>query len=483
VIKLTLAEMVQAMGGRPWGELPTVSVGGISTDSRTAAASDLFFAIRGPRFDGHDYAVAALKRGAVAVVVAAAQAERVAEQLRTADLPLPRSAVLLEVDDTVAALGRLAAYHRRQLAAEVIAVVGSNGKTTTKAMIHHILSGRLRGRCSPKSYNNAVGVPLTLLLAEPGDEYLVVEIGTNAPGEIAALGSIVAPDMAVITCIGEEHLEGLGDLDGVAAEECAILAKIRGKGFAAVNIETPAVKKYFPLDEVRVTTFGQAPEADVRLTELGYESPWLRFKLNERFPFRLRLVGFHNAVNAAAAVTLARRLGFDYGEAAVRLESFVAPPMRNEVVETAGVTIVNDAYNANPQSAAAAVDVLEQMPCKGQRVVVFGEMRELGAKSAELHRRVAQRLRDSSVNRVVLVGGATEVMFEALTCGGLFGPNVERCTDVDDCLERLAGSLQAGDVVLLKASRAVELDRLVEPLRERLAGSSPQRVACGDPVA
>lgn len=469
MIKLTLAEIVQAMGGRPWGELTTVSVGGVSTDSRTVAATDLFFAIRGPRFDGHDYAVAALQRGAVAVVVETAQAERVAEALRAADLPLPRSAVLIEVPDAIAALGQLAAYHRRQLAAAVIAVVGSNGKTTTKAMIHHILSGRLRGRCSPKSFNNAIGVPLTLLSAEQGDEYLVVEIGTNAPGEIANLGSIVEPDMAVITCIGEEHLEGLGDLDGVAAEECSILTELRGKGFAAVNVETPAVKKYLPQNGVRVTTFGQAPEADVRLTELVYEPPWLRFKLNERFPFRLRLVGLHNAVNAAAAVTIARRLGFDYGEAAVRLESFVPPPMRNEVVEIAGVTIVNDAYNANPQSAAAAIDVLEQMPCKGRRIAVFGEMRELGCQSADLHRRIGGRLRDSSVNRVLLVGSGTEVMYEALACGGLFGPQVERCADVDDCLERLAGSVQAGDVLLLKASRAVELDRLVEPLRERVA--------------
>jgi UDP-N-acetylmuramoyl-tripeptide--D-alanyl-D-alanine ligase len=470
VIKLTLAEIVQAMGGRPWGEVPTVSVAGVSTDSRTVAASDLFFAIRGPRFDGHDYAVAALKRGAVAAVVNAAQAETVAEQLRTSDVPLPRSAVLIEVDDTVAALGRLAAYHRRQLAAEVIAVVGSNGKTTTKAMIHQILSGRLRGRCSPKSFNNAIGVPLTLLSAEPGDEYLVVEIGTNAPGEIEALGTLVEPDMAVITCIGEEHLEGLGDLDGVAAEEATILRKIRAKGFAAINIETPAITKYLPDNGVRVTTFGQTPAADVRLTELGYEPPWLRFKLNERFPFRLRLVGFHNAVNAAAAVTIARRLGFDYGEAAVRLESFVAPPMRNEVSEVAGITIINDAYNANPQSAVAAIDVLEQMPCTGRRVAVFGEMRELGSKSADLHRRVAQRLRDSSVNRVILVGGATELMHAALSSGGLFGPCVERCADVDGCLERLSGSLGAGDVLLLKASRAVELDRLVEPLRTHLAG-------------
>ncbi|MCK4341813.1 MAG: UDP-N-acetylmuramoyl-tripeptide--D-alanyl-D-alanine ligase [Phycisphaerae bacterium] len=468
MIKLTLGEIVQAISGRPWGDLPTVSVGGVSTDSRSTAADELFFALRGPRFDGHDYVAAALKRGAVAAVVETARSEAVARELRTADIPLPAGAVLIEVDSTIAALARLATYHRQQLSAEVIAVVGSNGKTTTKAMIHHILSGRLRGHSSPKSYNNEIGVPLTLLSAEQGDEYLVVEIGTNAPGEVAALAQVVQPDMAVITCIAEEHLEGLGDLDGVVAEECSILSQLRDKGFAAINIENPAIQRHIPTEELHVATFGQHPEADVRLTELSYESPWLRFKLNERFPFRLRLVGAHNAVNAAGAVTVARRLGFDFAEAAVRLESFVAPPMRNEVMEVCGVTIVNDAYNANPQSAAAAIDVLEQMSCRGQRVAVFGEMRELGSQSADLHRKVAERLREGNIGHVILVGDATDLMYEALAGGDLFGPSIERCAGVDDCLERLGTSLRAGDVVLLKASRAVELDRLVEPLRERL---------------
>ena len=468
MIRLTLTEVVQAIGGRPWGTLPTGSVRDVSTDSRTVSADDLFFAIPGPRFDGHAFVPAALQRGAVAAVVAADQAEAVVAALRTAGVSQAHGAVLIVVDDTVAALGRLAAYHRRQLAAEVIAVVGSNGKTTTKAMIHHILGARLRGRSSPKSYNNAIGVPLTLLSAEPADEYLVVEIGTNAPGEVAALGEIVQPDMAIITSIGEEHLEGLGDLDGVAAEECSILRRLRGKGFAAVNVQAPEVKKHLPTDGLTIATFGGSPDADVRVSEVRFEPPWLHFKLNERFPFRLRLVGTHNAVNAAGAVTMARRMGLDFAEAAVRLESFVLPPMRNEVVEVEGVTVINDAYNANPQSAAAAIEVLEQFPCRGERVVVFGEMRELGSHSAELHRRVAGRLRSGAVQRVILVGEETGPMYAALAGGELFGPRVEQCTSVDDCLERLATSVHAGDVVLLKASRAVELERLVEPLRARL---------------
>jgi len=468
VIKLMLGEVVGAIQGRPWGELPTVSVGGVSIDSRTVTADDLFFAIPGQRFDGHDFVVDALRGGAVAAVVSAARAAAVAERIRASDVRLPASAVLIEVDDTVTALGRLAAYHRRQMATLVIAVVGSNGKTTTKAMIHHILGGRLRGRCSPQSYNNAIGVPLTLLAAEQGDDYLVAEIGTNAPGEIAALGAIVEPDLAVVTCIAEEHLEGLGDLEGVAAEECAILTKLRKNGFAAVNTDSPLVRRYLPSDGLHVATFGVDPAADVRLSEARYEAPWLRFKLNERFPFRVRMAGLHNAINAAAAVTVARRCGLDFPEAAARLESFVPPPMRNEIIEIAGVTVVNDAYNANPRSALAAIEVLEQLPCRGQRVAVFGEMRELGVQSAELHRRVAERLRESGIQRVLLVGEASRLMEDVLASGGLFGPLVERCADLEECLERLSGTLRAGDVLLLKASRAVALERLIEPLRARL---------------
>jgi UDP-N-acetylmuramoyl-tripeptide--D-alanyl-D-alanine ligase len=470
VIKLTLAEIVQAMAGRPWGTLPTLSVGGVSTDSRTTANGELFFALHGPRFDGHDYVGAALRRGAVAAVVSGHQAERVAQDLRAADIELPDAAVLIEVEDTLAALGRLAAYHRQQIAADVIAVVGSNGKTTTKAMVHHILSGRLTGRSSPKSYNNAIGVPLTLLSAQQGDEYLVVEIGTNAPGEIAALGAITQPDMVVLTCLGEEHLEGLGDLAGVAEEECAILEQLRPKGFAAVNVDEPIVRAHLPEAGVHITTFGRAADADVRLSDVAYDEPWLRFHLNERFAFRLKMPGTHNAVNAAGAVTVARRFGLDYDEAAVRLESFVLPPMRNEVLEIGGVIIVNDAYNANPQSAAAAIDVLEQMPCNGRRIAVLGEMRELGPQSEALHRKVGQRLRESGIQRVMLIGAATDAMEAALTSSGLFGPAVERCMSIEECQQRLIESVEPGDVVLLKASRAVALERLVAPLRARLEG-------------
>jgi UDP-N-acetylmuramoyl-tripeptide--D-alanyl-D-alanine ligase len=472
VIQLVLSEVVDAIRGRVRDGTPTLSVKRVSTDSRTARAGDLFFALRGPRFDGHAFVVDALKAKAVGAVIAADRAAEVTASAGKAGV----AGVLIEVDDPSAALSRLAVYHRQQCSADVIAVVGSNGKTTTKAMIDHILQSRLRGRCSPKSFNNQIGVPLTLLSADAADDYLVVEIGTNAPGEVAELAALVEPKMAVITCICEEHLERLGDLHGVAAEECSVLAEVSEGGFAAVNVDWPRAGEFLPKGGLTIATFGRSEAADLRITETRYEAPWLHFVLNERFAYRLRMPGAHNAVNAAGAITIARRWGFEHDEIAQRLESFVTLPMRTEVLEFGGVSLLNDAYNANPESAIAAIDALEALPAVGRRVVVFGEMRELGKCSLELHRRVAERLRNSDVNHVLLVGRAGEMMADVLRRDeSLFGPQVDCCETVDACGEKLLEMLRAGDVVLLKASRAVELDRLVEPLRSALgeSGTTP----------
>jgi UDP-N-acetylmuramoyl-tripeptide--D-alanyl-D-alanine ligase len=468
VIKLVLSEIIEAMGGKVASEVPPQSVHGVSTDSRTVEPGELFFALGGPHFDGHAFVAEALRRKAAGAVIAIGRSAEVARSLASAGV----TGVVIEVPDPLKALGRLAVFHSRQLSADVIAVVGSNGKTTTKALIDHILMGKLQGRCSPKSFNNAIGVPLTLLSAQAADDYLVVEIGTNAPGEVAALAALAQPSMAVITCICEEHLEGLGDLHGVAAEECSVLEHLASGGFAAVNVDWPPVREYLPERDITIVAFGRSEAADLRITETRYEAPWLHFTLNGRFAYRLRMAGAHNAVNAAGAVAIALRCGFDHQEIAQRLESFAALPMRTEVIRIGGIALVNDAYNANPESTIAAIETLEALPAAGRRIVVFGEMRELGARSAELHRRVGQRLRNSSVNRVLLVGAVRELMDDTLRSETLFGPQVDCCETVDDCREKLLHELRDGDVVLLKASRAVELDRLVEPLRAALDGRS-----------
>ncbi len=467
MIKLVLTEIVEAIDGYLPAAIRPVSVVGISTDSRTVRTGELFFALRGEHFDGHQFVDEALQRGAVAAVVSA---DGITSATRGPTTNLDRP--LIVVDEPLVALARLARFHRRQLAAQVIAVVGSNGKTTTKAMIDHILSGRMQGCASPGSYNNAIGVPITLLSADLSDEYLVVEIGTNQPGEVAELGAIVEPELAVVTCIAEEHLEGLGSLDGVAREECAILHALPPGGFAAVNIDQTIIDHHLPRSGLSVTTFGRSRDAALRITYARYDEPWLHFTLNSRFDYRLPMPGAHNAVNAAGAIAVALRLGLRHEEIVVRLEKFTTPPMRNEVVQVGGVTVLNDAYNANPHSAIAALDALLTLPCAGRRFVVFGEMRELGAQSPALHRKVALRLADAGYDRVFLVGRAADHMHETLTGSELFTAHLTVCPTIDDCRAQLLDEVRDGDVVLLKASRTIGLERLIEPLRERTASPS-----------
>ncbi|TWT41152.1 UDP-N-acetylmuramoyl-tripeptide--D-alanyl-D-alanine ligase MurF [Phycisphaerae bacterium RAS1] len=461
-MKLTLAEVVDALRGKVAGDAPPGSARGVSIDTRTIAEGDIFFALPGENVDGHQFVADAIGKGAAAVVIR--RGHPIASDAANTAAGGRRPAMIL-VDDPLEALGVLAAYHRKLIAAQVIGVVGSNGKTTTKAMIDHILGGRFRGRCSPKSFNNAIGVPLTLLSADASDEYLVVEIGTNAPGEIAALGRLATPDMVVLTSISEEHLEGLGDLNGVAVEECSILHHLKPGAFAAVNVDCPLVRPHIAEKGLTLATFGTSPDADLRVSTWCFETPWMHFTLNGRFNYRMRVMGPHNAVNAAGAITIARRLRMEHDEIAARLESFLPPPMRGELQEIGGVMIINDAYNANPASAAAAVSVLEAYPCHGRRLLVFGEMRELGPHSHELHRGVAAKIAHARIDHVILVGPAGELMHDVLRERSLFSPRIDLAADVAACGELLATEAAAGDVVLLKASRAVGLERVLNRLK------------------
>lgn len=467
MIKLTLSEALKAMGARMPGDVPEGSIAGVSTDSRQVRDGELFFAIPGERFDGHAYVSDAFQRGAAFAVVEAARFTQRpgAAAKRTADAAIdPR---FIMVDNTVAALGRLAAYHRPLVAAQVIGVVGSNGKTTTKFMIDHVLAGSRRGRSSPKSFNNAIGVPLTLLSATHADEYLVVEIGTNAPGEVAALSALVKPDAVVLTSIGEEHLEGLGSLDGVAIEESSAFAHICNGGAAIVNIDAPHIRTRLPERGVKIVTYGADAAADLRISDVRYVAPWLQFRVNGRFDYRVQAPGAHNAWNAAGAIAIGRRFGLDHADIAVRLESFKLPSMRMELIEHGGVTFINDAYNANPASVSAALASLATMDTDGRRIAVLGEMRELGAQSDALHRRIGKQLVESGVDYALFVGAAARVYADGVQSAEGDALNWELLADAAEAAHRLGELCRPGDLVLLKASRAVGLEQIIEHLRSR----------------
>jgi UDP-N-acetylmuramoyl-tripeptide--D-alanyl-D-alanine ligase len=500
----SLDNIKKSMGGtwlaRPEasGHAP-VEVTGLSTDTRTIKPGQVFLALKGENTDGHKYLVQAAAAGASLLII---------DQPDAVPAGLERPVAILQVAATGPALMRLAAAYRKTLeSTRVIAVGGSNGKTTTVKLIHAVLSRTLRGTASAKSFNNAVGVPLTILSAKKNDQYLVCEVGTNAPGEIAALVPVVEPDIAVITSIGREHLEGLGSLPGVLQEEASLLKGLRPGGLAVLCADAPGLiesatallgarggdaarsasarRPTGALGEVggtMIITFGAAAAADIRVSACEQRFEGLRFCLNDRSWYTMPLLGAHNAANAAAAVAVARRLGVDNAEIEAGLAAAKGPEMRLERSVAAGISFVNDAYNANPESALAALRTFAQVAGGSgfaRRVLVLGDMLELGEGAADLHCEVGAAAAAVNADLVVLVGSFSRETAAGLRKAGWPG-TIESVKD----LERggdgyAAGLLCPGDIVLLKGSRRIGLERIITAA-QRLETAEPRsRVSAG----
>ena len=470
---LTLEEVIHAINGTVDRSNPGGSVKRVTTDSRDVQSGDLFVAIRGERFDGHDFVGDALAQGAMAAVVAMSDKLPQPVTPRTRQSQPPADALLIRVDDTVAALGRLGRYHRRCAmdgSMTVIAVTGSNGKTTTKSMIAHVLSERWPGKASVKSYNNQIGVPITLLAAEPSDRFVICEAGTNAPGEIDTLGAMIEPDIAVITGIAPAHLERLGSIEKIAIEKLALLHHLKPDGCALVNIDNPilrsALRRDPALRDMKLVTLGQCADADLRITDRRIEgTTGLSFVLNDRFHYRLKLAGRHNALNALAAIGVGRRLGMHDDEIADRLASFIPPPMRLQIDKMGPLTIINDAYNANPESLVAALDVLNDLPAPGRRVVILGDMRELGTAAEELHRLAAQEVAKRQIDVVIAVGEHAKLIVSTIRDHSNGGIDTHTYASTVLAKRRLTSHLRSDDTVLVKGSRALALEQLIEIMR------------------
>ncbi len=459
MIPISLGDIAGAIGSRIESNVGGIFAHRVSTDSRDIKPGDLFVAIRGPNHDAHAYIDQALAKGAAAAIGDATGIARVKSG---------RSRTLI-VDDTVQALGQLAAYYRKtvmSVGTVVVAVTGSNGKTTTKCMIDHVLSDCLTGRASPKSFNNKIGLPLTLLSAEAGDQYLVAEIGTSAPGEIAELASIASPEVGALTSIAEAHLEGLGDVHGVADEKSSLLKFIRLGGLAVVNIDRPEIRPFLSrIQRSRLVTIGTDPCASLPVADRRSTIYKSSFLLDGRFHVELPMPGAHHATNATIAFAVARWFGIDCEQIIDRLRTFVPPEGRTRVIETGGITIVDDAYNANPGSVSAAIETLRNSD-GSRRVLVLGDMLELGHHTPQLHGQIIQAVERAGIDLLIGVGNA---MTEAIS---MTAPNLRRlqtysCANVDAAGDLVHSVLRPRDVVWLKGSRAVGLDRLVRQLESQ----------------
>ena len=465
---------------------------GVSIDSRSILPGQVFVALAGERFDGHKFVAEVAAAGAAAILVQH-------DVPGAAELPVP----VIKVESTRKSLVRLAAAYRKTLReTKVIAVCGSNGKSTTVRLIETTLATKLRGTASRKSHNNDIGVPLTILAAKPTDQYLICEVGTNHPGEIAALGSVVEPDIAVITSIGREHLEFFGDVAGVAREEASILPCIRAGGLAVVTADSPEL---LPLlkPAPSVIRFGLAAQAELRLTAFEYVwdaagNPVAWFSCSDRLNLHMALPGRHNACNALAAVAVGRRLGLDDATIAGALATARGPEMRwqaERIVlhghKAAGGTVllINDAYNANPDSLAASLATFAElfgpaMATAGvggaaagvnraaairRRVLVLGDMLELGATSDAAHDDAGRLVaKCGCIDVLVAVGPAAQRAAASAMAvwGSQHAAKIVRIIEpTDAAVAGIAGLMNPGDVVLLKGSRGMRLERVTKALK------------------
>ncbi len=442
-----VAEFLHASGGFD----PQAVAQAYSIDSRNVRQGDLFFAVKGERLDGHDFVSEALAKGAVAAVVRKDQATR-----------YPAAAPLLIVDDTLLALQTLATAVRRLWAKPVVGITGSAGKTTTKEAIAHVLASRFHVLKSEGNFNNHFGLPLMLLKLEPEHEIAVIEMGMSHAGEITALASIAQPNLGVVTNVAPVHLEFFKSIADIARAKYELIASLAAGSTAVLNADDEYVSQFGRDFKGKVVMYGLKSTADVRAENIeasGRAGSTFDVVIDGcREPATLPLVGTHNIYNGLAAVAVGLQRGLTPSEAVAALATLRPSEKRGEVLQLGNITVVNDCYNSNPKALDAMVDALSTMP-GSRRIVVAGEMLELGPLGDEMHRASGRHMAEKKIDILLGVRGRAQQMVEAAKEAGMRAEFVATPEEAGDWLKREA---RDGDVVLLKASRGVKLEKALE---------------------
>ena len=454
----TIDQLLEATNGELINGSASAIISGIGIDSRRLQPHQAFVAIRGPRFDGHAFLQEVLDRGASCVMVSQ-RPER------------PPAVPAILVEDTTKALGDLAAFHRRRFAIPVIAVTGSCGKTTTKELIAHLLSGTASVLKTRGTENNQIGLPLTLLRLTPSHQYAVVELGSNHPGEIAYLARIAQPTVAVITNIGPAHLEFFGTLSVVRQEKLSLLEALDARGTAIVpgdQLEVLLEAKSRLRPGMALLTFGSSDQCGVQVEETRRERSHVSLRLRGvPVEWTLPLLGFHNVENTLAALACLKVLGVSLESVRDRLREMSPVTMRSELVRCNGFTIVNDCYNANPLSFARALELLDELDV-ARRVLIAGDMLELGPFAAAAHQTIGRLAAQSGIDVLLAVGTfAQEMVRGALSARDL---STETYQTVHDLLPVLPSRLRCGDGILIKGSRKMQLERVTAFLQDAAHG-------------
>ena len=455
----SLEEVLTTTAGRVLQGTGPVQFSRVGTDSRSVVAGELFVALTGEHFDGHQFVPQALEDGASGAVVS-----------RTISGKIPADKLLIQVGDTLQALQRLSAYHRSQFHIPLIAITGTAGKTTTKDLIAEVLKTKFNLLVTPGNMNNEFGVPLNLLSITPEHQAVVIELGMNHPGEVALLTSLVAPNIGVATNVGAGHIGFFGSVEEIAREKSALFSALPEEGYAILNYDDPRVRS-FPTRAHRVT-YGLDWSAQIhpeKVVDKGLSG--MEFSLGG-VAFHLPLPGIFNLYNALAALAVGYSLGLSWSQMAPALAQAQGEPQRNDISEISGITVVNSAYNANPLSMESAIEWFSALPTKGHRLLLLGDMLELGEKAEKAHQElgalVAKKWREGKIYALVAVGDLGMSITRSAWKAGM-SRDLAIYEDREQAAKTLAQLLSAGDMLLVKASRKVRLEQLIEQLSEQMS--------------
>lgn len=449
----TVFEVCSATGGTTTTEKSLVVFNGICTDTRKIQPGNLFVALIGEQFDGHEFIPEAIARGATGILASRQEVKGISDKI-----------VIINVHDTLVALQQLAAFHRSRFCMPIIAVTGSNGKTTTKEMIAAVLSSCWHVHKTQGNFNNEIGLPLTLLGLTAEHQAAVVEMGMRGAGQIRALCSIARPTVAVLTNVGETHIELLGSIENIACAKQELVEAIGNQGAVVLNADDSYVIAMRNKALGKIITYGIDTQADVQAKNIRMESDGIWFECwycNTMFPIFLPVVGRHNIYNALAAISIGLYFAFDFAAITKGLSTFSPGAMRWEVLRIAEYIIVNDAYNASPLSMKAAIESLQQMS-PGRRIAVLGDMLELGDTAIAAHRRIAQQLEQTEVTAVITVGEFARYIAEEAQQRGIIAIACNTHLEAQRALETV---LRSGDTILLKGSRGMKMETILEMFR------------------
>ena len=463
MLEIRLGELAKVMGGklRAGPSDKDKSVQGISIDSRTVREGNLFVAIGGERFDGHQFVKQAVRKGAEAAVVAKDRMQTISQETLNA-------AAVVVVEDTKKALRDAAAWHRRKFDLPTVAVTGTNGKTTTKEMIADVLSSQFRVVRSPQSYNNLIGVPLTLFRLSRRSEALVLELGMSEPGEIGVLTQTANPSVGVITNVGPAHLESMQSVERIARAKFELLENMASPKTFVLNADDPILAKRMKERKPgeQVLSFGIEKEADFRADRISLnQDGCISFRVNGNLTLNLLLLGRHNVYNALAAFAVGSLLGVDPQKIKGKLERYTPSQLRMELVHLRDVRVINDSYNANPVSMQGALETLREMETQGRRIAVLADMLELGEKARDFHRGVGRKAAELGVDLLLVVGNLARQMAQGAREAGMNRNKVEVFENNQQLSHYLLENLKGGDLVLVKGSRRMKTEEVVTSLK------------------